>query len=173
LPPTTSSTLPSRLAETSRWPGGVHGAVHRNVPRGQPGLPDDLVTAYVYDLRTTGAAPGSTATRRARTTRRHDPTRECNVCVASASSSSEPEPAPRHRAADAQRRAQLDELAEARRQLDEDMALLHQELGMDAEPRDRQPAQDIPVQEGPRVGNDDRHERRSSCRTTTNAPTRA
>jgi hypothetical protein len=37
-------------------------------PRGQPGLPDDLVTAYVDSLRTTGAAPGSTMTRRARTT---------------------------------------------------------------------------------------------------------
>jgi hypothetical protein len=84
-------------------------------PRGQPGLPDDPVTAYVNNLRATGAAPGSTTTERARTTRRHDPTLECNVCVASASSSSEPEPAPRHRAADAQRRARLNELAEARR----------------------------------------------------------
>jgi hypothetical protein len=83
--------------------------------------------------------------------------------VASASSSFEPEPASRHRAADAQRRAHLDELTEARRQLDEDMALLHQELGMDAEPRDRQPAQDIPVQEGPREGNGDRHERRPAA----------
>jgi hypothetical protein len=34
------------------------------------------------------------------------------------------EPAPRHRAIDAQRRAWLDELAEARRQLDEELALL-------------------------------------------------
>jgi hypothetical protein len=41
------------------------------------------------------------------------------------------------RAADAQGRARLDELAEARRQLDEELALLHQELGMDVEPRDR------------------------------------
>jgi hypothetical protein len=73
-------------------------------PRGQPGLPDDPVMAYVSNLRTTGAAPGSTMTRWAQTTRRHDPTRECNVCVASASSSSEPEPALRHRGADAQRR---------------------------------------------------------------------
>jgi hypothetical protein len=32
----------------------------------------------------------------------------------------------------------LDELAEARRQLDEERALLHQELDMDAEPRERQ-----------------------------------
>jgi hypothetical protein len=62
--------------------------------------------------------------------------RECNVCVASLSSSSEPEPAPRHRGADAYRCARLDELAEARRQLDEELALLHQELSMDAEPRD-------------------------------------
>jgi hypothetical protein len=36
-------------------------------------------------------------------------------------------------------------LAEARRQLDEELALLHQELGADAEPRDRQPAQSMPV----------------------------
>jgi hypothetical protein len=84
-------------------------------PRGQSGLPDDPVAAYVYSLRTTGAAPGSTTTRRARTTRRHDPTRECNVSVASALSSSELEPALRHRNANAQRRARLDELVEARR----------------------------------------------------------
>jgi hypothetical protein len=38
-------------------------------PRGQPGLPDDPVTAYVNDLRATGAAPGSTTTRGTRTTR--------------------------------------------------------------------------------------------------------
>jgi hypothetical protein len=43
-------------------------------PRGQPGLPDDPVTAYVNDLHATGAAPGSTTTRRAWTMRRHDPT---------------------------------------------------------------------------------------------------
>jgi hypothetical protein len=30
--PTTSPTLPSRPTETHRWAGGVHGAVHRNVP---------------------------------------------------------------------------------------------------------------------------------------------
>jgi hypothetical protein len=108
-----------------------------------PGLPDDLVTAYVDNLHTTGAAHGSTTTRRARTTRRHDPTRECNVCVASSSSSSEPELAPRHRDTYAQRRARLDELAEVRCQLDEELALLHQVLGVDAEPRDRQPAQGI------------------------------
>jgi hypothetical protein len=125
-------------------------------PRGQPGLPDDPVTAYVDGLRTTGAASGSTTTRRAQTTRRQDPTRECNVCVAFFSSSSEPEPAPRHRGADAQRRARLDELAEARRQLDEELALLHQELGMDAEPRDQQPTQGVHVQGQPREGNCDR-----------------
>jgi hypothetical protein len=70
-------------------------------PHGQPGLPDDPVTAYVNNLRATDTAPGSTTTRRAQTTRQHDPTRECNVYVASASSSSEPEPAPHHCAADA------------------------------------------------------------------------
>jgi hypothetical protein len=113
-------------------------------PRGQPGLPDDPMTAYVNDLRATGIDPGSTTTQRARTTRQHNPTQECNVCVASASSSSEPESAPCHRTADAQRRARLDELADARRQLDEKLVLLHQELGMDAEPHDRRPAQDIP-----------------------------
>jgi hypothetical protein len=40
---------------------------------GQLGLPDDPVTAYVNGLRTPGAAPGSTTTRRARFVRRHDP----------------------------------------------------------------------------------------------------
>jgi hypothetical protein len=80
--------------------------------------------------------------------------------VASASSSSELEPAPRHCAADAQRRAWLDDLVKVRRQLDEELALLHQELGMDAEPHGRRPAQDIPVQEEPREGNDDQREHR-------------
>jgi membrane carboxypeptidase/penicillin-binding protein len=80
-------------------------------PHGQPSLPDDPVTAYVNNMRATGTAPGSTTTRTARTTWRRDPTRECNVCVASATSSSEPEPAPRHHTADAQRRARLNELA--------------------------------------------------------------
>jgi hypothetical protein len=61
-----------------------------------------------------------------------NPTRECNVCVNNTSSSSESEPASCHHGADAQRRARLDELAEARRQLDEEQALLHQELSMDA-----------------------------------------
>jgi hypothetical protein len=57
--------------------------------------------------------------------------------MASASSSSELELASRHRNVDAQRRARLDELSEARRQLDEELALLHQELGMDVENPDR------------------------------------
>jgi hypothetical protein len=72
-------------------------------PRGRPDLTNDPVTTYVNDLRRSGAALGSTTTRRARTTRRHDPSWECNVCVASASSSSEPEPTPRHHAVDVQR----------------------------------------------------------------------
>jgi hypothetical protein len=131
--------------EMSRWPGGEFMERYTVMyPRGQPILPDDPVTAYVNNLHATGAAPGSTTTQRARTTRRHDPTRECNVFVVSASSSFEPEPAPHHRITDAQRWARLDELVEARRQLDEELALLHQELGMDAEPRYRRPAQDIP-----------------------------
>jgi hypothetical protein len=83
--------------------------------------------------------------------------------VAFASSSTKPEPAPHHRTADAQRRAQLDELTEARRQLDEELALLHQKLGMGVEPRNRRPAQDIPVQEEPREGNIDRRERRPAA----------
>jgi hypothetical protein len=74
-------------------------------PRGQPCLLNDLVTAYVNGLRTAGAAPGSTTTRGAWTARHHDPTRECNVCVAIASSSSSSEPAPRHHDAEDQRRA--------------------------------------------------------------------
>jgi hypothetical protein len=42
-------------------------------PQGKPGLPDDLVTAYVDSLRATSIVPGSRTTRRASTTRRHDP----------------------------------------------------------------------------------------------------
>jgi hypothetical protein len=72
---------------------------------------------------------------------------------------SEPEPAPRHRSAEDLRRARLDELAEARRQLDEELALLHQELGVNADPHDRQPVQDVPVQGEPREGNGDWRER--------------
>jgi hypothetical protein len=74
-------------------------------PRGQPDLPDDPVTAYVDSLRTTSIVPGSATTRRAPTAQCHDPTRECDVCVAPVSSSSESEHAPRHRGANAQRRA--------------------------------------------------------------------
>jgi hypothetical protein len=92
--------------------------------------------------------------------RQRDPTWECNVCMASASSSYESEPAPCHHTANAQRRAWLDELAEARRQLDKELAILHQKLGMDPKPRNRQPAQDVPVQEQPREGNGERRERR-------------
>jgi hypothetical protein len=151
-------------------------------PRGQPSLLDDPMTAYVNDLRTTGAAPGSTTTQRARTARRHDPTGECNVCVATASSSSKSEPAPRHRGADDQWCVRLDELAEARCQLDEELALQHQELGVEAGPRERQlaqgapvqgqahdgngdrrPTQDVPVQGEPRVGNGDRRERQPAA----------
>jgi hypothetical protein len=69
--------------------------------------------------------------------RPRNPARECNVCVASASSSSDPEPASHHRATDAQRRARLDKLVEARRQLDEELDILHQELGQDLEAHDR------------------------------------
>jgi hypothetical protein len=134
-------------------------------PHGQPGLPDDPVTSYVNNLSATGAAPGSTTTRRAQTMWQRDPMRECNVCVASTSSSSKPEPTPCHRAADAQRRARLDELAEARRRLDEELALLHQELGVDLKPHDRQPAQDIPVHEQPVEGNGDWREHRPGLRT--------
>jgi hypothetical protein len=83
-------------------------------PCGQPGLPDEPVTTYVNSLRMTGVVPGSTMTRRAQIARHHDPTRECNVYVATASSSSESEPTPRHHGADDQWRARLDELAEER-----------------------------------------------------------
>jgi hypothetical protein len=114
-------------------------------PRGQPSLPDDPVTTYIDSLRATSVIPGSTTTQRAPTARRHDPTRECNVCVAPASSNFESEQAPHHRGADDQQRARLDELAEARRQLDEELALLHQELGADAKRHDRQPAQSVPM----------------------------
>jgi hypothetical protein len=71
-------------------------------PGGQLGLPDDTVTAYINNLRTTGAAFGLATTWRTPTTWQHDPTHECNVCVTSASSSSNLEPAPRHRATNAQ-----------------------------------------------------------------------
>jgi hypothetical protein len=146
-------------------------------PCGQPGLPDDPVTAYVNSLRAIGTAPGSATTRGARTMRRHDPMRECNVCVASSSGSSEQGPAPRHRGANDQWRARLDELAEVRRQLDEELAFLRQELGVDAEPRDRQPEQDVSCVGGaPRGEWQPAHLLRQHTgqrSTTTDAPTRA
>jgi hypothetical protein len=42
-------------------------------PHGQPGLPDDPVTAYVDSLRVTSIVPGSASTRRVPAARRHDP----------------------------------------------------------------------------------------------------
>jgi hypothetical protein len=92
------------------------------------------VTAYMNDLRATGATSGSAMTRVAQMTRIRDPTRECNDCVVSTSSSSDPEPVPHHCATDAQRRACLDKLAEARHQLEDELANLHRELGEDHEP---------------------------------------
>jgi hypothetical protein len=129
--------LPSRPAELSRLLGGVLRVVHCNVPpwtARPPGRSGDGLRLQLVCDR----AHGSTTTQRARTTRQRDPTWECNICVASASSSSEPEPAPCHRAANTQRRERLNELTEARRQLDEELAILHQELGMDPEPCNRQ-----------------------------------
>jgi hypothetical protein len=76
--------------------------------------------------------------------------------MATASSSSESELAPRHRGADDQRRARLDELAKARRQLDEELVLLHRELSVEAEPRERQLAQGVPVQGQAHEDNGDR-----------------
>jgi hypothetical protein len=89
--------------------------------------------------------------------------------MASASSgSTDPE---RHRVIDAQRRARLDELAEARRQLDEELANLHRELGEDHEPRNWQPAplpapRQVLVQEQHREGNGERQERRPAVEQT-------
>jgi hypothetical protein len=100
-------------------------------PRGQSGLPDDPVTAYMNDLRAICVASGSATTLRALSMRLRDTTRECFVCVASASSSSDLEPSPCHCATNAQRSARLDELAEARCQLDEGLANLHRELRED------------------------------------------
>jgi hypothetical protein len=74
-------------------------------PRGQPNLSDNLVMAYVDSLHATSIVPGSATSRRVPAAQRHDPTRECNVCVAPTSNSSESELAPCHRGADAQRRA--------------------------------------------------------------------
>jgi hypothetical protein len=99
----------------------------------------------------------------------HDSTRECFVSVVSASSGSTD--LEQHRVIDAQRRARLDELAEARRQLDEELANLHRELGEDHEPRNWQPAplpapQQVLVQEQHREGNGERQERRPAVEQT-------
>jgi hypothetical protein len=92
-------------------------------PRGQQGLPDDPMTAYVDALRASYTALGSATAWRVPQATVHDFTRECFICMASGSSSStDAESAPRHRATDAQRRARLDEIAEAKRQLDEELA---------------------------------------------------
>jgi hypothetical protein len=94
-------------------------------PRGQPGLPDDSVTAYMNNLRAANASLGSTPARRVPQALARDSARECFICVAPDSgSSSELEPAPRHRTTDAQHRARLVELAEVRRQMDEELANL-------------------------------------------------
>jgi hypothetical protein len=110
-------------------------------PRGQPGLPNDPVMAYVNDLRATHTSLSSVTARKAPSTWARDPTRDHFVCVASTSRNSiDPETAPRHHATDAQRRAHLDELAEARCQLFEELAKFHWELGEKHELRNRQPA---------------------------------
>jgi hypothetical protein len=54
-------------------------------PHGQPGLPDDPVTAYVNDLRATCTAFGTATARRAPQEPARDPTPKWFVCVASAS----------------------------------------------------------------------------------------
>jgi hypothetical protein len=124
-------------------------------PHGQPGLPDDPVTAYVNELRATHASPGSATYRRAQSTRVRAPTRDCCICVASTSSSStDPEPTPHHRATDTQRMVRLDELPKSRCQLDEELANLHQELGENGGPHNPPPApRQVPVQEQRREGN--------------------
>jgi hypothetical protein len=127
------------------------------------GLGNPASTTYVNNLRTTGVASSPATTQRTATTRPRNHTRECNIRVASASSSSDPESAPRHRATEAQRRARLEELAKARCQLDEELAILHRELGQDPEPRDWQPVQMVPVQEQPRERNGERWEHRPAA----------
>jgi hypothetical protein len=52
------------------------------------------------------------------------------------------------------------EFPNTKHQLDEELAILHQELGMDLEPRDCKPAQKVPVQEQPRERNGEWRERR-------------
>jgi hypothetical protein len=91
---------------------------------------------------------------RAPSTRTRDPTRECFICVASASSNSTDRS--QHHATDAQRRVRLDELAEARRQLNEELSNLHRELREDPKPHNRQPTPLPVVQEQCREGNGER-----------------
>jgi hypothetical protein len=122
-------------------------------PCGQLGLPDNLVTAYVNGLQATHITSSAAAAWRAQSTRPRDLTRECFVCVASTSSSStDPEPAPHHCATDAQRMVRLNELAEARLQLDEELSNLHREFGEHHEPLNRQPALLPAPAVGPGVG---------------------
>jgi hypothetical protein len=151
-------------------------------PRGQPGLPNDPVMAYVNNLRTTGATAGSTTTWRAQTTRRHNPMRECNICVASSSSSSETEPAPRHcdagcPAAGSTQRTRGGETPTRRgagpstpgawRGCRAPRSTATQGAPAQEQPRegngDRRPAQDVPVQGQPREGNGDQRERRPAA----------
>jgi hypothetical protein len=101
-------------------------------PLGQPGLPDDLMTAYVNKLRASHITSSSAIAQRTPQAPAHDFTRECFVCVApDSSSSTDLDLAPHHHATDAQRRARLDKLAKARHQLDEELASLHREPGED------------------------------------------
>lgn len=89
------------------------------------------MTAYVDTLKASYTTPGSTSVRRGPLTSLSDFTRECFVCdIRSASSLMDGEEAPRHCATDAQRRARLDEIAKAKRQPDDELAKLHQALGM-------------------------------------------
>jgi hypothetical protein len=104
-------------------------------PRGQPGLPNDPMTAYMNDLRATRITSGTTIARRTPLTRSHDPMRECFFCmVLDSGSSSELELAPHHHTTNDQRWARLDEFAEARRQIDEELANLRRELEGDNSP---------------------------------------
>jgi hypothetical protein len=133
-------------------------------PRGQKGLLDDLVMAYMDTLRASYTAPGSTTTRWATLAPVQDFTRECFNCVApSSSSSTDTEPKPRHHAIDAQCRARLDELAKARYQLDKELANLHRELREDR-PRNPPPnPQQVPVQEQRRGDDTVQQERRPAA----------
>jgi hypothetical protein len=85
-----TSTLPTSPSRQRRRTAGLGEFMEQYTtmyPHGQLGLLDDPVMAYVNNLRAIGTAPGSATTRGTRTTRHRDPTRECNVCVASLSSS--------------------------------------------------------------------------------------